>query len=488
MRWFDGALPSRTKGTPFDLFHSLYWDIELLSEDEPTPGLGGFVHFVRDAGGEVVFLSGRWRFDQVVPSLKALRRAGVAKPSLVIGNAWHENHAQLQKKVLSDAEIKAHHINFIKKRFGSPVAVIDDREKNRAAIVAACGGGILSVGISIPGFTSDPANIRSAGHVTTFESPSLQNHSLTKCGPTLSRLNVSCPSGEPTEIYCGLGPDKQEYFLPRRVEKTGATSASEAIFLPLIQGHQVGSITEENFLKNCEPLICPKLLAEFRAAIDMAFDLADATLGAAVERSEYEGVWRSMRTACLHARDIDLVLRQIGYECPDGADHDLRELVRGAEVRDNITRRIEGGQKYSAWFMNWLSLVGLDEQVNVGFLNPHLLVSLWRWRPDSGLPQDGMDVHRLSAHHRGDGALRHNPIETVVNNLLHQREGTSGVRKEAVQSWDHLERLCGLPSAAEDLFNGSFSPVLALDVIHAARGMERDGILTPWGLTVGASF
>ena len=130
---------NKTPGSVQAVFHKHYWDPEWLAEDEPTPGLGDFVRRVEDRGGVIVFVSGRWLVNHIPPTRIALKRAGIAAPVLLIGNHLHEENVVAAKDEVawSDSEVKRRIQADVRERYGVPVAVFDDRQVNREAIIEA---------------------------------------------------------------------------------------------------------------------------------------------------------------------------------------------------------------------------------------------------------------------------------------------------------------------------------------------------------------
>jgi hypothetical protein len=115
-----------------------------------------------------------------------------------------------------------------------------------------------------------------------------------------------------------------------------------------------------------------------------------------------------------------------------------------------------------------------------------LTVGMWRWTPQSDF-QDAMDVHRLSSHHEGDGEERYDPIEAAVNNVLHQREGVFGIRKEPIRRWEHMLDDIKLDEEAELLSKSSIGRNVVRDAITVAMHLEEIGSLTPWGLALNGT-
>jgi len=184
----------------------------------------------------------------------------------------------------------------------------------------------------------------------------------------------------------------------------------------------------------------------------------------------------------------------LGYFIQATGVHDLVEFVHAREVIDLLipsqqpNQAIAAAKKYSPWLTRWAATLDPSSQVNVGLLNPALLVSFSLWSPEQSGPQDAMDVHRLSDHHEGDLAERYDPVEAAINNLLHQREGIHGVRKEPVVPWSQILHGLELESGAEALTKTSVGRDIVRDAATIAQSLENSGALTPWGLLTGASF
>jgi len=491
LEWMREGKPSRQPGTPFARFHSLYWASDGLIEDSPTPGLGSFVHRVESAGGRVVFLSGRWRKEQIPPSIHALRRAGIAQPALVIGNPWHETLVTDPAAAVSDSRIKAWHQQQICRDFGRPVAIFDDRATNRTAIQNALGGTPLGVAVAIPGFTCDTATESAPLRISTFE----QFDDSVGTGPVRPHIEEHYPHlgiGAPWRgLYEGLGRNQLPYVLPR-MSGTNTTP----LFGDWIERHAEASLIEEEFLDRCADLIPRAMLDQFTSSMGEALALASRGLAhpypdSASGESELR---RVLIAAWLHSRDIEVLMSSLGYITPSAGRHDLVEWVSSNEIIALLLPSHEPEQSiirargYSPWLTRWAETLSRDTPVNVGLLNPALLVSFSRWTPVQEGPQDAMDVHRLSDHHDGDLGERYNPIEATVNNLLHQREGIHGVRKEPVVPWRQLSVQLQRDTGAESQAKCSIGREIVRDAARIGSRLERAGMLTPWGLVRGWTF
>jgi hypothetical protein len=165
LRWIGFKDGTGADASVYSAFHIAFWRTEWLAEDILTEGTAAFVAEVEARGGLAVFISGRWTEEQFAPSREVLTRGGIKDPILLIGNPHHDGSAPI-----SDSEIKALRQPEIREKYGIPVAFVDDRVENRDAVVKANPGiDMLSVGISIPGFTYDEGTTGVALKISTFE-------------------------------------------------------------------------------------------------------------------------------------------------------------------------------------------------------------------------------------------------------------------------------------------------------------------------------
>lgn len=484
----------------FATFHREYWRTERLIEDEPTPGLGEFVRRVEDRGGRVVFLSGRWRVDQIAPSRAALQRAGIAAPSLLIGNPWHAENVRDGEAVWSDAQVKKIRQAEIRERYGVPVAVFDDRRTNREAVAAAnaeflATAGlppVLGVAVTIPGFSHDQETIRAAHRISTFEGSATTGPDPRREPYLAARYPAPAPAGGAPEggLLTGLGRNGRGYVLPRRnggAYRQQPPSGYTPHFDDLAR-RPPGSLTDEQFMATAEATIPAAEWGLLDAALNLAE--AEAKVGLAAPFPDCPRDRADLRhaLACswLHSRDLDVVMAAVGYPLPATGVHDLTECVPAEDVIVAISRALDRGARYSEWFLRWVQRLDRRGAVNVDFLNPNLTVGTWRWRADADMPQDAMDAHRVSAHHDGDGNARYDPVEATVNNLLHARESVYGVQKSPVLGWAELAERTATQVGAEAVAKSGWGGPFIRDAIPVVRFLEDTGYVMPWGV-VGAS-
>lgn len=165
LRWMGEKDGKDGAGSVYSAFHTRFWETELLSLDTLTPGLPQFIRSLQKAGAVVIFVSGRWKEEQIEPTREVMRRGGIGDVPLLIGNPRHDG-----QNPVCDSEIKAIHQKEIREKYGVPAVFIDDRMSNRDAVIAANPGiEMMSVGCAIPGFTFDQETAGIVWKISTFE-------------------------------------------------------------------------------------------------------------------------------------------------------------------------------------------------------------------------------------------------------------------------------------------------------------------------------
>ena len=148
--------------TVWSSFHIRFWESGVLvSRDVPTAGLAKFEQLVRQAGGKVVFISGRWTDEQIRGTNVALKKSGIPRDHihLLIGNP---------DKKYSDSENKIRFQDIIKEKYGTPVAFFDDRKSNLDALKRVIPS-LITVAVAIPGYSAASDVLNAENAVATFE-------------------------------------------------------------------------------------------------------------------------------------------------------------------------------------------------------------------------------------------------------------------------------------------------------------------------------
>lgn len=118
--------------------------------------------------------------------------------------------------------------------------------------------------------------------------------------------------------------------------------------------------------------------------------------------------------------------------------------------------------------------------MNVGFFNPHISASLYKWGDAKGGVQNAMDAHRLAAHHQGTPERPLDWVERAVNFVVHHipREHW-GIRHESRGDWGDLETRMAEDPAIKDATIGQ---VIARDAAQLFQRLELEGKVIPWQL------
>lgn len=165
LKWVGPKDGTGSKANVYSVFHIAFWSTNWLEEDVLTEGLLNFISEIKNRGAIPIFISGRWEEEQFEPTREVLKRNGIKNPILIIGKP-----IQNGKEALSDAENKAMRQKEIKEKYGKPIAFIDDRLENRIAVCKANSDiDMLSIGISLPGFTYDEEITGVQNKISTFE-------------------------------------------------------------------------------------------------------------------------------------------------------------------------------------------------------------------------------------------------------------------------------------------------------------------------------
>lgn len=194
--------------------------------------------------------------------------------------------------------------------------------------------------------------------------------------------------------------------------------------------------------------------------------------------------WRRHLVVCWHhAADLEVILNALGSPKPLAGVHDLTETALGLRIKQQLVRDepwwlAAGMHRVDDWYLRWVDTLADQEEVNIGYLNPHLAASFyWRGLDPTG-PANASSAHLLSDHHFGTPERPMDVVEQAVNWIAHQlpREH-HGVHHTPIQAWSALEHaLQSDPQAkASDLLRA-----LARDIAPVMAELEASGHLVPW--------
>jgi len=203
-----------------------------------------------------------------------------------------------------------------------------------------------------------------------------------------------------------------------------------------------------------------------------------AQKGLADEPPLAEREWRrGMILSWSHARDLVVVHDAMGHP-RDVAGHDTDEVAFGRRLQERLVSTA------AQWYRDYVQSLDRGALVNVGFFNPHISASMYRWGDAKGSVQNAMDAHRLAAHHQGTPERPLDWVERAVNFVVHHipREHW-GIRHEPRGEWSDMEVRMAEDPAIKDAQIGK---VIARDAAQLFALLEKEGKVVPWQLLAGA--
>lgn len=126
----------------------------------------------------------------------------------------------------------------------------------------------------------------------------------------------------------------------------------------------------------------------------------------------------------MHAHDLRIWMKAMGYASEGTALHDLTELVPLKDVEWQMK-----GRYTEPWFANYVAeekrkglAAGLSEDeivINASFLNPNYAAAGYTWGFAALGANDIMNLHRLSCHHSGNTHEEIYWVEKAMNFMIH---------------------------------------------------------------------
>lgn len=267
--------------------------------------------------------------------------------------------------------------------------------------------------------------------------------------------------------------------LPRNVDPA-QDGTRLAAHRPVI--FDVGAAPDSVAIADFDQRLEATLPAETIARIDHVLEAGQflATKGLADKPPIAVTEWRrGMILSCNHARDLDVIHDAMGHPRYLSNRHDLDEVV----LAKHLQARLAAAQDSNAdqWYVDYVRSLDEGAWVNVGFFNPHLSASMYKWGDaKKDKKQNAMEAHRLAAHHQGAAEAPLDWIERAVNFVIHHlpREHW-GIRHEARGEYSDLEaRLADDPS----INKSEIGKVIARDATRLCELLEKEGKIVPWGL------
>ena len=239
------------------------------------------------------------------------------------------------------------------------------------------------------------------------------------------------------------------------------------------------SIPIEDFDRLLESKLPGEVVERIEAVIEAGKLLANRGL-ADTPPLDLDAWRRGMIVSWSHARDLVVVHDALGHPRKNVAGHDMDEVVLGKHLQKKLSDLIATGQQADQWYKDYVTSLDRGALVNVGFFNPHISASLYKWGDAKAGVQNAMDAHRLAAHHQGSDENPLDWVERAVNFVVHHipREHM-GIRHEPRGEWSDLE-----PRMVEDpaIKDAEIGKVIARDAAKLFEMLEQEGKIVPWQL------
>jgi len=275
-------------------------------------------------------------------------------------------------------------------------------------------------------------------------------------------------------VYEGTDKDGHAWRIPRHVnpdiDGTKLAEHHKPIF-DVSAAHD--SVPLAVFDAIIEAAVPPEVMHRIDRTIESGKFLASRGLADTPPVSEHD--WRrGMILSWSHARDLVVVHDALGHP-RDVKGHDVDEVVLAKHLQARLA-----GATADQWYRDYVTSLDEGAWVNVGFFNPHISASLYKWGDDKGGVQNAMEAHRLAAHHQGSPEHPLHWVERAVNFVVHHipREHL-GIRHEPRGNWSDLEHRLAEDPAIKD---ASIGKVIARDAAKLFELLELEGKIMPWQL------
>lgn len=238
--------------------------------------------------------------------------------------------------------------------------------------------------------------------------------------------------------------------------------------------HANDSIEVASFDRLVEAQVPPQILRRIDQTIEAGKFLAGKGLADVppIDLSEWR---RGIILSWSHARDL-VVVHDALRQPRNVAGHDVDELVLAVHLKNKLATTSNADQ----WYNDYVSSLDEGAWVNVGFFNPNLSASMYKWGDAKGGTQNAMDAHRFAAHHQGSDEHPLDWVERAVNFVVHHipREHR-GIRHEPRGNWSDLEARMVEDPAIKDAPIGKG---IARDAARIFQMLESEGKIIPWQL------
>lgn len=266
---------------------------------------------------------------------------------------------------------------------------------------------------------------------------------------------------------------KQHLILPRNVEPN-LDGIRLAEHRPVI--FDLPDVPDATPLEEFDQLMEAQVPTEVLSRIENVIEAGKflARKGLADQPPLEEREWRrGMILSWSHARDLEVVHDAMGHPRYLKDRHDVDELVLARHLKARLSSA-------DAWYKDYVLSLDDGAWVNIGFFNPHISASLYKWGDAKQGVQNAMDAHRLAAHHLGSPEAPLDWIERAINFVVHHipREHW-GIRHEPRGEYSDAEELMATDPAMKD---SEIGKMIARDAVRLYEMLEIAGKVVPWRL------
>ncbi len=199
--------------------------------------------------------------------------------------------------------------------------------------------------------------------------------------------------------------------IPRRVDVAKDGTRLAAAFPAVFDLKTLTPMTPRAFEVMLEREVPDQVLERFMQVIEEAEALWRE---GKADRPPARAPWRrGMVLTWVHSRDMTVIMSAMGSPKRLTGVHDLLETAKGRRVKASL-------RDVDPWYRQWAAGLGDDEDVVIGYLNPHLAASFYNRGQDRAGALNASNAHLLSDHHLGTPEKPVDLIEKAVNWVTHQ--------------------------------------------------------------------
>ncbi|MBX7101483.1 MAG: hypothetical protein K1X89_27460 [Myxococcaceae bacterium] len=180
-----------------------------------------------------------------------------------------------------------------------------------------------------------------------------------------------------------------------------------------------------------------------------------------------------MLNSYLHAQDLRVWMKALGFGGSSVGNHDLDEMVPVKDLKWMMKDKFS-----EPWFENYVKSLPDDAEVNCGFLNPNYAAAGYMWGYAALDANRMMNLHRLACHHSGNTQEEIYWVEKALNFMVHHAPLEDfGVRHEPAGDLAHLQIAMENDPAMK---TSGIGKAIIKDALKLWVELTNEGKITPW--------